>query len=47
MNFTKFDIESIMLYAIPNELTVGDFEVGWNTILSATDKEFMRQNYPK
>lgn len=27
---SEFDGESIMLYAIPNALTKGDFEVGWN-----------------
>ena len=32
--FTEFDRESIMLYPIPNDLTIGDFEVGWNTVLS-------------
>jgi hypothetical protein len=35
-----------MLYAIPNSLTVGDFEVGWNRVLSAMDKEFMGTMYP-
>jgi Astacin (Peptidase family M12A) len=46
-NFTTFDKNSIMLYAIPNSLTIGDFEVGWNRILSNVDKEFMRKIYPK
>ena len=45
-NFSEFDRASIMLYAIPNSLTVGDFEVGWNRALSATDKEFMGTMYP-
>ncbi len=45
-NFSQFDSESIMLYAIPNELTIGDFSVGWNRELSATDKEFMKTMYP-
>lgn len=45
-NFSKFDRDSIMLYAIPNTLTIGDFEVGWNRVLSATDKEFMGTMYP-
>jgi serralysin len=44
-NFTKYDEKSIMLYAIPNELTIGDFEVGWNTQLSDIDKEFIQQQY--
>jgi hypothetical protein len=46
-NFTAFDPESIMLYAIPDELTVGSYSVGWNTQLSAIDKSFMRSRYPK
>jgi hypothetical protein len=36
-----------MLYAIPNELTIGDFEVGWNTVLSPADKEFIAAIYPR
>lgn len=46
-NFSEFDKNSIMLYSIPNELTIGDYEVGWNTQLSATDKSFISQMYPK
>jgi hypothetical protein len=45
-NFSAFDRSSIMLYAIPNELTIGDYEVGWNRVLSDTDKSFMRAQYP-
>lgn len=45
--FSQFDRQSIMLYAIPNELTTGDFEVGWNTALSGTDKEFIGKAYPR
>ncbi len=44
--FSNFDPDSIMLYPIPNEFTVGDFEVGWNTILSTTDVEFAGSLYP-
>jgi hypothetical protein len=45
-NFTAFDPTSIMQYAVPDELTVGTFAIGWNTELSALDKEFMRRQYP-
>lgn len=45
--FTEFDPHSIMLYAIPNDFTIGDFEVGWNTVLSPRDKEFIATIYPK
>lgn len=45
--FSEFDKESIMLYTIPNALTKGDFEVGWNRDLSATDKSFVNVIYPK
>jgi hypothetical protein len=44
--FSAFDRESIMLYAIPNDLTVGDWEVGWNTKISGTDKAFIATLYP-
>lgn len=43
---TELDRASIMLYAIPNELTIGDWWVGWNTELSDQDKEFIRWQYP-
>lgn len=45
--YTDFDDKSIMLYAIPNELTIGDYEVGWNTKLSEVDKYFIGEMYPK
>lgn len=44
--FSAFDPTSIMLYSIPNDLTVGDWEVGWNTTLSDTDKSFIAEAYP-
>jgi hypothetical protein len=44
--FSQFDPHSIMLYAVSNDLTVGDWEVGWNTTLSPTDKEFIGTQYP-
>ena len=46
-NASAFDPESIMLYAIPNSLTEGDYEVGWNRVLSPMDKSFMGTIYPK
>lgn len=45
-NFTTFDPTSIMQYAIPDELTIGSYAVGWNTELSPTDIEFMAAQYP-
>ena len=45
-NFTEFDEASIMLYWIPNRWTIGNFEARWNTTLSKTDKEFIRELYP-
>jgi hypothetical protein len=45
--FSEFDDESIMLYSIPNEFTLGDYEVGWNTVLSDMDKGFIGVMYPK
>lgn len=44
--FSAFDPKSIMLYPIPNELTIGDFEVGWNKALSPIDKQFIATIYP-
>ena len=44
--FSQFDPKSIMVYSIPNELTIGDFEVGRSTQLSSTDKQFIRHAYP-
>lgn len=42
-----FDPQSIMIYPIPNELTIGDFEVPWTMDLSETDKEFIAKLYPR
>jgi hypothetical protein len=39
--FSNYDPLSIMHYPVPNGLTLGDFEVGWNRRLSATDKDFI------
>jgi serralysin len=44
--FSNFDTQSIMLYAIPKELTTNGYEVGWNRHLSGTDKAFMGEIYP-
>jgi len=44
--FSNFDTKSIMLYPVDNALTLGDFEIGWNKKLSATDKEFIGVAYP-
>jgi hypothetical protein len=44
--FSAFDPQSIMLYPIPNEFTIGDFEVGWNPNLSATDRKYISTLYP-
>jgi hypothetical protein len=43
---SEFDPDSIMLYAIPNDLTTGDWEVGWNATLSEIDKRFIAETYP-
>lgn len=45
--FSEFDPDSIMLYPIPTEHTIGDFEVGLNSKLSATDKDMIGRMYPK
>jgi hypothetical protein len=45
--FSNYDRTSIMHYPVDNALTIGDFEVGWNTMLSQTDKDFSAIIYPK
>lgn len=44
---TRFDKDSIMLYAFPKELTMDGKSTNWNTELSALDKEFIAQMYPR
>lgn len=44
-NSSEFDPKSIMLYPIPNQLTIGDYQVGWNTALSDMDKEWIAKIY--
>ncbi len=46
LNMTDYDKLSIMHYAVPNELTIGDYEVGWNRQLSDNDKILARRIYP-
>jgi len=44
--FTKFDPASIMVYAIPEQHTIGDFSVDFNSVLSRTDIDFIGVVYP-
>lgn len=46
LQYSRFDPDSIMLYAVDDALTVGDWSVGWNTQLSEQDKAFIRSLYP-
>ena len=46
LNSSAYDRQSIMHYPVPKQLTIGGFEVGWNTKLSTRDKTFIRQVYP-
>jgi hypothetical protein len=43
--FSQFDPRSIMLYSIPDALTIGDYAVGWNRVLSDMDKQFIGTMY--
>jgi hypothetical protein len=45
-NSSAYDPLSIMHYPVPQELTSNGSSVGWNNILSPTDKLFVRQVYP-
>lgn len=46
LRYSEFDRASVMLYPVPNELTIGDYEVGWNSALSETDRRFISEVYP-
>ena len=45
LNASEYDPDSIMHYAVPDALTVGDWQVGWNRHLSERDKAFMAELY--
>lgn len=45
-NFSAFDRKSIMLYPIPNQHTIGNYEVQANYSLSSLDKAHIRKLYP-
>jgi len=48
LNASKYDPKSIMHYAIPAELLLPSGKpVGWNRVLSAADKAFIRKQYPR
>lgn len=44
--YTAWDQWSIMQYSIDDSLTIGQFQVGWNQVLSPTDIAFIRGVYP-
>ncbi|KAK4986226.1 hypothetical protein LTR66_002720 [Elasticomyces elasticus] len=44
--YTRFDPWSIMCYAISDDFTIGTWSTPSNTVLSRTDKSFIRQMYP-
>ena len=44
--FCLYDVTSIMHYPIPEQHTIGDYEVGWNILLSKKDKLAARNMYP-
>ena len=46
-NQTAYDRQSIMIYAIPQKHTLGDYEVKWAKQLSAGDKKTIAKAYPK
>ena len=45
-NYSNYDTNSIMHYAIPDYLTIGDYSTPWNSQLSKLDKAFIKQVYP-
>lgn len=44
--FSIFDPDSIMIYPIPEELTLGRYEVDWAPDLSVVDREWIGVVYP-
>jgi hypothetical protein len=44
--YTTFDTQSIMLYSFPASFTTDGFSAPWNTVLSETDKSFIKTIYP-
>jgi hypothetical protein len=44
--YSQFDRDSIMLYPVPEDLTRGNYSVGWNTKLSPTDEKYIGRMYP-
>lgn len=47
VNGSEYDPHSIMHYAVPNEITIGNFEIKWRTELSNRDKALVAARYPK
>ncbi len=45
-NYSAFDRDSIMQYAVPASMTIGGYTIAANEELSATDREFMAKWYP-
>lgn len=45
--YSEFDPESIMIYPIPDDLTLGHYAVEWGTDLSTMDKEWIGVAYPQ
>ncbi|WP_121966445.1 M12 family metallopeptidase [Myroides sp. N17-2] len=45
--YSAYDTQSIMHYSISSNLTTNGFSVGNNTVLSATDKQFIATVYPR
>jgi hypothetical protein len=46
LNYTDFDTKSIMLYAIDNRLTNGNYSTNWNTQISNLDSLLLNIVYP-
>jgi len=45
--YREFDPNSIMMWPVGNDLTEGDFEIEYNSVLSESDKEFIAILYPE
>jgi hypothetical protein len=47
VSYTGFDSTSIMIYAVPDTLTKGDYQIKWPADLSHTDRIEIAKWYPK
>lgn len=45
--YDEFDSTSIMVYAVPDTLTIGNYSISWSQKLSKSDEKYIQKWYPK